>query len=719
MKSPQVIYDVERSTFVVRSDDAHLDTFFVFPPQLQEGDRLPSLLFYIPECEKAFQFDGQYNPQTDNLEFLFDGPSGYSFKVSLSIDPGSEKPYIWKAKKHGQTTNFESREDAVIYVPKYVCTETATSVSSEKEVLSYPTFYGTTIQPSFCTMRLKIGVVEGDTYYSKITDEPRYEFIHIDYRKGDNVPEGVEEPIFAADAGKGDGKKGGEEKTLVIDRAYEVTITTDTPGKVERRAKRSERVQVFDTLPPSGDASFSGESKSGSGSVSDSKSTVSSASSPSTESSSEKDKEKDKEKSAAEVIDTAGSKKKDSGEKSDSSPSASTPSTTESSVQSKPEEEEEEKGDKKPEADVKPSAASASKEKELESSSSSSESSVSESGASKEPSKVEEKPTSSAGRKSKMIRISATATKARPSGSDGKGDTSKKSEEAKESSGTSSISSSRSSTSSSSSSARELAGKESREQKDESAPYKEVKPSGKESSGTSSKETSGTTKASSSDTKASSSETKPSSTETKPSSSNTKASSSKADMDTGKEQVHIQLDELRRPGAEKKGRGSSISRLLKWKPSRKDSKKSKTSAEQTVNTFTNTEVQIPEKTTMTNRTVDTAGTATETVGGTVKVGENENIRIELDRFDHPPASIMASGSESSKSKSHADDASDSDVSDSKTVSADKLEAKASGSQSHSSGSSQSESSGSSQSESKPSEEQSASKPSGKVDEKES
>ena len=75
MKSPQVVYNVDRAQFIAKSDDpehAHLDTFFVFPPDLKEGDKLPSLLFYaFPKEKKAFQFDGQYNPDSDNLEVSF------------------------------------------------------------------------------------------------------------------------------------------------------------------------------------------------------------------------------------------------------------------------------------------------------------------------------------------------------------------------------------------------------------------------------------------------------------------------------------------------------------------------------------------------------------------------------------------------------------------------------------------------------------------------
>ncbi len=190
--------------------------------------------------------------------------------------------------------------------------------------------------------------------------------------------------------------------------------------------------------------------------------------------------------------------------------------------------------------------ASVSKGKKYKSSSSS-EPSRSEGAASKEQSKIKEKPTFSKRRKSKMIRILATATKARPSGSDVK-DVSKKLEETKELFWTPFISLSISS--SSSYSARELGGKESGEQKEESAPSKEATPSGKESSDTSSKKTS--------DTRASSEDKAPSEKKTL-----YFLRQSSFVLETGKEEMHIQLNVLCHPGAEKKERGSSASKLLK------------------------------------------------------------------------------------------------------------------------------------------------------------
>ncbi len=285
MKSPQVLYNVKNETFEAKCEDGFLDTYFVFPPMLKEGDKLPCLMIYFRDESEAFQFVGQFNSTTENLEFLFDGPTGYSYKLSISLDPGSENPYIWKAKKHGLTTNYSAFEDAVIYVPKYICLEQSSLVGARKDVMEKPTFYGQSVPEVFCTLRLKIGVVPGSHYYLEDETEDGgggagagatggaggrgpapddYETFHLDYRKGDDVTEGVEEPEFdlggqsMGTAGGGDGgtKDDVEEKTLVIDRIYEVTVTLNSEGKPERKAKRSEKVQVFNTLPATGDATY-------------------------------------------------------------------------------------------------------------------------------------------------------------------------------------------------------------------------------------------------------------------------------------------------------------------------------------------------------------------------------------------------------------------------------------------------------------------------------
>ncbi len=259
MKSPQVCYDSEKSVFTARSDTGSLDTFFVFPTQLKEGDKLPTLKYYIPQTKKAFCFDGQFNALTDNLEFLFDGPKGFSYKICLSIDPGSQQPYVWKTKKHGQTTGFNAEEDAVMYVPRYVCLEGSTAVETGREVLAHPTLYGATIMQTFCTMRLKIAVVEGNEWH-KIGAMVHKEDYHLTYHK--TVAGVIPTPDQELEKGKGGGDVvamapvNDEEKELTIDRKYKVIIITDSTGKTERKTSRTERLQMKQVRPVAGEVAF-------------------------------------------------------------------------------------------------------------------------------------------------------------------------------------------------------------------------------------------------------------------------------------------------------------------------------------------------------------------------------------------------------------------------------------------------------------------------------
>ncbi len=272
MKSPQVSYDNKKSSFSAKSDNGCLDTFFVFPVHLVDGDKLPTLNYYIPNTSKAFHFDGQYNVMTDNLEFLFDGPKGFSYKISLSIDPGSHQPYVWKTKKHGHTTNFEPKEDAIMYVPKYICMEASTQVQAEREVLAHRSLFGCSIFPIFCTMRLKIAVVEGNEWH-KIGQLVAKEDYHLTFHKTlmsqpeQEQQQGQKGALAISSGSGGDALPliGGtmghdDEKELRIDRKYKSTITMDSTGRVERKTSRSERLHLKQLRPiPSqeiGEASF-------------------------------------------------------------------------------------------------------------------------------------------------------------------------------------------------------------------------------------------------------------------------------------------------------------------------------------------------------------------------------------------------------------------------------------------------------------------------------
>lgn len=67
MRSPQIVYNVATGTFEAEFDEDGLDTFFVFPPDMEDGDNLPSIIIRLEGEEEPFQFDGKYNKDSRNM----------------------------------------------------------------------------------------------------------------------------------------------------------------------------------------------------------------------------------------------------------------------------------------------------------------------------------------------------------------------------------------------------------------------------------------------------------------------------------------------------------------------------------------------------------------------------------------------------------------------------------------------------------------------------
>ena len=152
-RSPQLVFNTETGHFEANHGDDGLDTIFVFSPDLKDCDRLPTLDLYIPKEIRPFYFSGSFNAKTKNLQFDFSGPEPHRFKISLSLDPGFDKEYIWKTKYIGN-------KSCRIFVPLAVCLEPSLMVNSQEDVLSERSFYGPSIPQVFCTMRLKIRILD-------------------------------------------------------------------------------------------------------------------------------------------------------------------------------------------------------------------------------------------------------------------------------------------------------------------------------------------------------------------------------------------------------------------------------------------------------------------------------------------------------------------------------------------------------------------------------
>ena len=155
MELSQVFYNQERQIYEVNSPDAKVATYFVFPPTLQPGDKLPPLYIHAWDKDVIFKFDGEYNANTDNLEFFIEGPIGYVYKISLQIDL-PEQTYGWKIKRHGHTNVGRDNGATRLFVPRALCLSSQTLVESEQEVVKRWTFYGQSVPQQFGRLRMKV-----------------------------------------------------------------------------------------------------------------------------------------------------------------------------------------------------------------------------------------------------------------------------------------------------------------------------------------------------------------------------------------------------------------------------------------------------------------------------------------------------------------------------------------------------------------------------------
>ncbi len=155
MAMSEVSFNQERQIYEVNSPEAKIATYFVFPSVLQPGDKLPPL--YIHAWENVvFKFDGEYNPQSDNLEFFIEGPIGYVYKISLQIDLTDDEPYAWKIKRHGHTNMGKDNGATKLFVPRELCLHDDTMLVPEQDVLKRWTFFGQSVPQQFGRLRLKV-----------------------------------------------------------------------------------------------------------------------------------------------------------------------------------------------------------------------------------------------------------------------------------------------------------------------------------------------------------------------------------------------------------------------------------------------------------------------------------------------------------------------------------------------------------------------------------
>ncbi len=158
MASHRVTYNISGKIFESWCNDGILETFFVFPPMLKDGDKLPSLLMHVPGEKSAFKLNGGYNAESEELEFIFNGPLGYVYKLSISVDARKKSSQTWMANKQGVTSSPVDYSEAMLYVPRQICVREATSSPSTRDILMKPAGGGRLPSDSLCSLKLCITV---------------------------------------------------------------------------------------------------------------------------------------------------------------------------------------------------------------------------------------------------------------------------------------------------------------------------------------------------------------------------------------------------------------------------------------------------------------------------------------------------------------------------------------------------------------------------------
>lgn len=152
-RSPQLTFNSETCHYEAFCDDQSLDTFFVFSPDLKQGDKLVPLDLFVEGIAAPSQLTGSYNVKSKNLELEFVGTAGYRFVICISVESGSEEMYSWKSTQVGV-------ESCKMFVPRSVCMNPSQFASAQEDVLGERSFLGSSIPQVFCSLRLQIVMLD-------------------------------------------------------------------------------------------------------------------------------------------------------------------------------------------------------------------------------------------------------------------------------------------------------------------------------------------------------------------------------------------------------------------------------------------------------------------------------------------------------------------------------------------------------------------------------
>ena len=143
-----------------------LDTNFVLPTRMADGDKLPTLtLQCFSRPSIPFQFLGFYNARTDNLQFRLSGPPGFVSKVGVSVEAQADCGcYKIKFKKR-TVTSVAAAETEYLYVPLSVCLEDRRAVIPLSRVLRQNSVNVNNFPQEFLMLRLTVCI-------TALRDEP-------------------------------------------------------------------------------------------------------------------------------------------------------------------------------------------------------------------------------------------------------------------------------------------------------------------------------------------------------------------------------------------------------------------------------------------------------------------------------------------------------------------------------------------------------------------
>ena len=123
----------------VDAPSGEVETAFMVPPIIHDGDRLVPLHIKAFDGQHQFWFFGRYSASKDMAEFAVTGPPGYGYSVRFMDDNG-ERGGRWKADHYGETKGVVSKADSVLRYVANIMNGRAVSADYKREIVQADAF---------------------------------------------------------------------------------------------------------------------------------------------------------------------------------------------------------------------------------------------------------------------------------------------------------------------------------------------------------------------------------------------------------------------------------------------------------------------------------------------------------------------------------------------------------------------------------------------------